>query len=214
MKTIKIENIEYSYLISKIDKQEGISIELKEIKPNKNIIFKYEALLNQIIQDIKPLAICESIEEMINSLNDIFLKDKIMIEKREEKYIMIIEIFALGKIKKYEIELKKIETDDQKKDLLNRIENIENKFELIQQEINKLKLQSNIILNKEDKKKIIKEIKEELNINEYLKFGNLLCTLCYCNRFIVQAYPVVSEIPSSQSENNEDENSHKVKDFI
>ena len=45
--------------------------------------------------------------------------------------------------------------------LLSRIENIESKFELIQQEINKLKIQSNIILNKEDKKKIIKEIKEE-----------------------------------------------------
>ena len=169
MKTIKIENIEYSYLISKIDKQEGISIELKEIKPNKNIIFKYEALLNQIIQDIKPLAICESIEEMINSLNDIFLKDKIMVEKREEKYIMIIEIFALGKIKKYEIELKKVEQINEQNVLLNKLENIENKFVLIQEEINKLKIQSNIILNKEDKKKIIKEIKEELNINEYIK---------------------------------------------
>ena len=31
MKTIKIENKEYSYLISKIDKEEGISIELKDI---------------------------------------------------------------------------------------------------------------------------------------------------------------------------------------
>ena len=168
MKTINIENIEYSYLISKIDKEEGISIELKEIKPDKNIIFKYEALLNQIIQDIKPLAICESIEEMINSLNDIFLKDKIMVEKREEKYIMIIEILLFENMKKYEIELKKIEHIDEKKVLLNKIENIENKFELIQEEINKLKLQSNIILNKEDKKKIIKEIKEELNINEYI----------------------------------------------
>ena len=60
---------------------------------------------------------------------------------------------------------------------------------------------------------LLKDPSEEYR-NAYLKFGNLLCTLCYCNRFIVQAYPVVSEIPSSQSENNEDENSHKVKEKI
>ena len=136
MKTIKIENIEYSYLINKINQEEGISIELKENKPDKNIIFKYEALSNKIIQDIKPLAACENIEEMINSLNDIFLKNKIIVEKREEKYIMIIEIQTFGKMKNYEIELKKIVQIDDKKVLLSRIENIESKFELIQQEIN------------------------------------------------------------------------------
>ena len=172
MKTIKIENIEFSYLISKIDKQEGISIELKEIKPNKNIIFKYEALLNQIIQDIKPLAICESIEEMINSLNDIFLKDKIIVEKREEKYIMIIETMINEKIKKYEIELKKKESNDKYNELLLKLNDISTNFIEILEEINSLKrqsVQSNIVLNKEDKKRIIKEIKEELNINEYIK---------------------------------------------
>ncbi len=57
---------------------------------------------------------------------------------------------------------------------------------------------------------LLKDPSEEYR-NAYLKFGNLLCTLCYCNRFIIQAYPVVSEIPSSQ---NEDENSHKVKEKI
>ena len=60
---------------------------------------------------------------------------------------------------------------------------------------------------------LLKDPSEEYR-NAYLKFGNLLCTLCYCNRFIVQAYPVVSEIPSSQSENNEDENSNKEKEKI
>ena len=60
---------------------------------------------------------------------------------------------------------------------------------------------------------LLKDPSEEYR-NAYLKFGNLLCTLCYCNRFIVQAYPVISEIPSSQSENNEDENSNKEKEKI
>ena len=57
---------------------------------------------------------------------------------------------------------------------------------------------------------LLKDPSEEYR-NAYLKFGNLLCTLCYCNRFIVQAYPVVSEIPLTQSENSEDENSNKSK---
>ena len=104
---------------------------------------------------------------MINTLKDMIDTGNIIVEKREDKYIMIIEIAVLKKISKYEIELKKIEPIDEKNELLIKLNDIDNKFQLMKEEINNLK--NRLILNKEDKKKIIKEIKDELNINEYIK---------------------------------------------
>ena len=115
MKTISIENVEYVYSISKLEKEEGISIKLTEAKPNKNITFKYEGSTDKITKDIKILSACDNLEEMLNDLQDIFINDKITVEKREEKYYMVLEISKKEKLKKYEIELKKEEPIDEKK---------------------------------------------------------------------------------------------------
>ena len=162
MKTISIENVEYTYLITKLEKEDGISIKLSELKPNKNISFIYEASTDEIKNDIKKLYICENIEEIICDLNDIFLKDKIIVEKREEKYIMIIETMINEKIKKYEIDLLKKESIDKYTKLLLKLNDISTNFKEIQEEINSLKRQSpqsNIVLNKEDNKSNKRRIK-------------------------------------------------------
>ena len=162
MKTISIENVEYTYLITKLEKEDGISIKLSELKPNKNISFIYEASTDKIKNDIKKLYICENIEEIICDLNDIFLKDKIIVEKREEKYIMIIETMINEKIKKYEIDLLKKESIDKYTKLLLKLNDISTNFKEIQEEINSLKRQSpqsNIVLNKEDNKSNKRRIK-------------------------------------------------------
>ena len=168
-KIIIIEDIEYIYSISKLENKDGISIILKELKPNKNIKYIYEALKDKLTKDIKQLLLCENIDDMINTLKDIIDTGNIIVEKRENKYYMIIEIKVLKKIIKYEIELIKKEPINEKNEILIKLKDIDNKFQLIKEEINNLKNKSNIILNKEDKKRIIKEIKEELNINEYIK---------------------------------------------
>ena len=170
-KTINIEGIEYLYSITKMENKNGISINLYENKEPKIISFKYEALLNKIVQDIKPLFLCESIDEMIISLKDILNKGTIKVEKREEKYFMIIDFFVVGKQSKYEIELKKedLNNDNNNNELKIKLKELDDKFKEIKDEINVLKKQNSIVLNKEDKKKIIKEIKEDLNINECIK---------------------------------------------
>ena len=169
IKTIIIEDIEYKYLITKIENGEGISIKLTEAKPVKNIAFIYEASSEKIINDIKILYMYNTIEKKINILNDIFKNNEIKVEKKGEKYIMIIEVSLFGNKEKYEIEITKHEQVDEKTELLLKLKEMDIKYEEIKKELNRLKNQSNVILNKEDKKKLIKEIKEELNINEYIK---------------------------------------------
>ena len=148
IKKIIIENIEYIYSISKLENKDGISIILKELKPNKNIKFIYEALKDKLTKDIKQLYICENIDEMINTLKDMIDTGNIIVEKREDKYIMIIEIAVLKKISKYEIELIKKEPINEKNELLIKLNDMDNKFKMIQEEINNLK--NGLILNKED----------------------------------------------------------------
>ena len=52
-------------MISQLEKEEGIFIKLAEVKPIKNINFTYNALGDKITKDIKPLRMCENIDEMI-----------------------------------------------------------------------------------------------------------------------------------------------------
>ncbi len=129
IKKIIIENIEYIYSISKFENKDGISIILKELKPNKNIKFIYEALKDKLTNDIKQLLVCENIDEMINTLKDMIDTGNIIVEKRVDKYIMIIETCIFKKISKYEIELKKIEPIDEKNELLIKLNDIDNKFQ-------------------------------------------------------------------------------------
>ena len=79
-----------------------------------------------------------------------------------KKYIMIIETMINEKIKKYEIELKKKESNDKYNELLLKLNDISINFKEIQEEINSLKrqsAQSNIVLNKEDNKRNKRRIK-------------------------------------------------------
>ena len=154
-KNIIIDNVKYKYSINKMENQNGINIKLSEIKQEKNITFIYQALSDKIIKDIKPLYLCESIDDMINTLKDIFNKSDIKVEKKEEKYFMIIEVNVLNKITKYEIELEKHEQKpkDKNDEILSKLKDINDKFLEIKEEMNKMKLNMNISLNKENKKK-------------------------------------------------------------
>ena len=73
---ITIDNSDYTYSISKLENEEGIIIKLVESNPKANIFFTYEALTEQLIKDIKILYTCESIEEMILSLKEVFSNGK------------------------------------------------------------------------------------------------------------------------------------------
>ena len=171
-KTIKIEGTEYKYSINQIEKEDRISIKLFEAKPEKNITFIYKATTEQLIKDIKVLYVCENIEEMINSLKDIFFRGKLVVEKKEEKYFMKIEIETIGKLSIYKIQLEKHEPIDEKTEILLKIKEMESKFQEIKEEIDNLKIKNertNMLINEDEKNKLIREIKENLNLNEKIK---------------------------------------------
>ena len=170
--TINIEGVEYRYTIQKDEKENEIIIQLSEEKPDKCITFMYKASTEKIVKNAKALVICENIDEMIISLKDIFSNGKIIVEKKEEKYIMKIEATAFGKKVKYEIELEKNEPIiDENTKILNKIKEIDENYKKIKEEINNIKVQNTnkITYNEEERNRIIKEIKNELNIKEILK---------------------------------------------
>ena len=107
IKIINIEGVEYIYLIDKSENEKNVTIKLKEEIPVKYISFIYEASFEKIIKDIKLLDSCNNVKEIIRLLKIIFLTNKVTVEKREDKYFLIINIYTFEKISKYEIELKK-----------------------------------------------------------------------------------------------------------
>ena len=167
-KTINIKGVDYKYSIKKIEKENGIIIRLSEVKPCKNITFTYEALRDKVIKDIKILYIYENIDEMINALNDIFNKGKITVEEKDKKYIMKIDVSLLDKLSEYQIELEKHDPNEKQPKILLKLKEMNDKYNELKEEINNIK-KNNLIFNEEEKKKLIKEIKEELDIKTYLK---------------------------------------------
>ena len=169
--SIIIEGVEYAYTIKKDEKENEIIIQLSEEKPDKYITFMFRASTEKIVKSIKALILCENIDEMIISLQDMFNKGNITVEKKDEKYIMKIEATSFGKKVKYEIELEKNEpVIDENTKILNKIKEIDKNYKKIKEEINNIKSQNNqMTYNEEERNKIIKEIKNELNIKEILK---------------------------------------------
>ena len=120
--SIIIEGVEYAYTIKKDEKENEIIIQLSEEKPDKYITFMYRASSEKIFKTIKVLFVCENIDEMIILLQDIFSNGKIIVGKKDEKYIMKIEVAILGKTSKYELELEKNEpVIDENTKILNKI---------------------------------------------------------------------------------------------
>ena len=134
IKKIIIEDVEYACSISKLGNKDGISLILKEVKPNKNIKFIYEALKDQLTKDVKQLIVYENLDKMVNALKDMIDTGNIIVEKREDKYYMIIEIIIIRQKSKYIIELKKQEPVDEN-ELLIKLNDMDNKFQMIQEEI-------------------------------------------------------------------------------
>ena len=126
--TINVEGLEYIYTIKKNERENVIIIQLIEKKPYKNIIFLYKASQEKIVKNIKYMIKYKNIEEIIISLQNIFNKGKISVKKKDEKYLVSIEITEFSKTFKYEIELEKNELKDENMKILNKIKEIEDKY--------------------------------------------------------------------------------------
>ena len=81
---------------------------------------------------------------------------------------MKIDFSILDKLSEYEIELEKHEPNEKQPKILLKLKEIDNKYKELKEEINNIK-NNNLTFNEGEKKKLVKEIKEELDIKEYVK---------------------------------------------
>ena len=165
-KQILLNNSQYLLSITSNENKDGILIKLTE-KLN-NIYYLYEASKEQIIKDIKALVLCESIDEMIESLKELVETKKVKFEQKEDNYIMNFEFSGIGIKSKSQIELIKHEPFNPIVDLNKKFEQINIEYQKLNEEINELKNKSiegkKETLNEEQIEKIIK-----LNLKEKIK---------------------------------------------
>ena len=80
LNSIEINGSKYLYSIERLDEEEGISIKL-ELEKNKNFYYLYKASKEQIIKDIKILFLCQDLNHMIRTIEDVFNKKKVKISQ-------------------------------------------------------------------------------------------------------------------------------------
>ena len=93
---ITINNMKYSYLITKSESNEG-SLLIKLFEPNEksNMYFTYEAPMEQLTKEMKFLSICETLDEMIEYLLDAFSQGNANVEEKDGVYNL--EFKVIGK---------------------------------------------------------------------------------------------------------------------
>ena len=160
---IIIDKIRYKYLITK-SKEEKDSLLIKLYDPNKisKLYFSYEASYQKILKDIKFLAVCENLDEIIDSLNEIFAKGNVEVEEKDGEYNL--EFKVVGIKKKYFIQLTKHEIEQKpKNELEDKIDKLEIKYKDLLNKFEEIKtLKENEIKNKIKEVIFDKDIKLKL----------------------------------------------------
>ena len=166
LNSIEINGSKYLYSIEKLDEEEGISIKL-ELEKNKNFYYLYKASKEQIINDIKILFLCQDLNHMIRTIEDVFNKKKVKISQTNK---MILEFNRyLNQEQKFEIMLEKHEPADILDDLNDKIYNLEKKCSELMKEIEELK-KNNSKENKDDfNEKQIENIKNKIDFKKEIK---------------------------------------------
>ena len=141
-KGILIDQNYYKYLLTK--SEEG----------KDSLLIK---LYDPLIKDIKFLAICEDLDEIIDSLKEIFSKGNVEVEEKNGEYNLEFKVLGIKKkcfiqLTKHEIEKPKVT----KNDLEDKIDELEKKY--------------NDLLNKFERLKAIKENEIKDKIKEII-FG-------------------------------------------
>ena len=168
-KTIIVNEIEYSYSISKSEKNDSLIIKLFESKPKTNIYFLYEAPIDKLIKDIKVLSLCESIEEMVESLNEVFNLGNATVVEKDCKYYLELKFGGIGISKKNVIELIKFEPKSPEAALEDRIKALEDNYNILLEKNKNLDIKGMIrdVLQEEKiKMNLFKEM-EQMFLSKY-----------------------------------------------
>lgn len=159
--SIIIDGQKYIYSINKSETNEkSLIIKLYDKDDKSEIFFTYEAQIDKLTKDIKFLSLCETLDEMIESLKEIFSQRKVKIILNEGEYNLELEINGIIK-KKCIVQLTKHKIEkhhEQNYTIDDKITNLENKYKELLNKYEQLKITKDNIIKKDDIKNIIKEI--------------------------------------------------------
>ena len=171
---IVINNVTYSYSITKSEGNEG-SVLIKLFEPNQksDMYFTYEASMEQLIKEVKFLAVYETIDEIIDNLKDIFSQGNASVEEKDGVYNL--EFKVIGIKKKFAIQLTKHEIEqvkEPKNEIESRINKLEKNYKDISNKLEELKvirkneikdIVKEVIFDKDIKSKLLEEMKQMLS---------------------------------------------------
>ena len=159
-KGILIKGINYSYSILKSENdKESLIIKLNDPSQRSNIYFTYEAPTSKLIKDIKFLSLCDGLDEMIDSLYDVFNQGNAFVEEKDGEYSLEFKVSGIKKkciiqLIKHQIEQPK----EGKNELEDKIDKLEDKYKDLLNKFEGLKTVKESIVNKNEIKNIIKEV--------------------------------------------------------
>ena len=170
---IYINGIKCKYSITKSEKEkDSLIIKLFDPTNQSNSYYSYESSYEHIIKDIKFLSMYENIDEIIDSLEEIFSKGNI--EVHEKDGIFNLELKLIGIKKKCLIELTKHEIEkpkEPKSEIEKEIYELEKKFKDLLNQFEEIKITKEneiknkikeVIFDKEIKNKLFEEMEQRL----------------------------------------------------
>ena len=201
---IYINGINYSYLISKSEKdKDKLIIKLYDATNKSNKYYTYSGDITKLKKDIKFLESYENLDDIIICLNDIFNKGNANVNKIEGKYKLQLIYIKSGIIKRSIIQLFENENKHKKyNELEERINKIENDYKNLYNKYEELKIKK-----ENDIRNIIKETIFDNNIQNKL-FENL-------ENIFLSKYNL-NNISKNKNQNNNKENNiiNKVGDIV
>ena len=164
-KGIYINGIKYSYSINKLKTNEELLI-IKLYDPNNNsqtkLEFTYEASIPKLIKDFEFFSSYNNLDEIINSLNEIFSKGNAKVEHKNGNYTLELIFIECEKSKNYFVPLNKLEPNKPKSEMENKIDKLENKLNDLVNKLEELKKEKEENIKNKDIEIFIKDIKNKL----------------------------------------------------
>ena len=161
---IFIKGKKYSYSIIRSENEEdSIIIKLFDQNKKSTKYFTYEAPSQKLRNDIKFLSLCENLDEIIISLNNIFSEGNAKDEENNGQFYLELKFVVTGIAKKSIIQLTEHDPEKPKRELEIKIDKLENKYKELFNKYEELKkFQENNIRN------IVKEVIFDKNIKNKL----------------------------------------------
>ena len=154
---ITINDMKYSYLITKSEnKEDSLFIKLFDPNEKSNMYFTYDAPMEQLTKDVKFLSLYETLDEIIDNLNDIFSQGNAHVEEKDGVYNLEFKVSGIKKtftiqLTKHEIE--QPHPEEPKSGLESKIDKLEKNYKDLYNKYEELK-----VIRKNEIKDIVKEV--------------------------------------------------------